>query len=690
MRCRLGVEFMNTNIDATTVKIWKASMRKILGGFLLISLLSTACTPWFGKQVEIIEDRDNLDVYVSENEPIIATVVGRDISIVLDPNQELDTSEVVVTLVNLGASYLIETADPQGRYLPSVQLVPRSDEPLQQVTMPQIQVSAGWTLRFVNDIRLQPLREIFHGTIAIDRLETFLSRKVYGRGVNIILQVPDSIDDFQEVNVYSTPGTMTFLLIGRNDEGGSGSSLLSTVQVSDIKLVAVSMMAESLEEFDPNFIIEKAQSMQGGIYVAYAESTIPLPNTGMEEEPTPLPECAENEVLIFREEDGVKIAECQEAPWLDQTPVPTATIEPTATGPTPTPTLPPPTPTPTPPPVVYTDTFPAVDPQILGDCPEWVHDWFTVTGPDGNTYRTWHPVTVRLEPSNPNSPTCSFAHEHGDPPHPQGPQPYFGYVAYHAGRVDLIKEHEAYKVFTHLHGQMTGWGTEEQTNINPDIDIQFWFQQGSWSLSRLSERYRGVGFWSMDAGGRETELYYFADTGELIDKCDIQNKSGPKRAVASECDYGNEIWDFGGNIAGLWNTSFQVAVLNPMNFMRGNPNFLQSIELISTSDEICGVNFFACDFKLPFGHENSLWLGNMRMLINPNLQWSNAGGSETICTDVYGKRATDGFCTSKTRGYFLQKLATINFFGGSSGVWDRSYNALGEAIDLPRGAPGGN
>lgn len=656
-------------------------MRKILGGLLLISILSAACTPWFGGEVETVKDRDNLDVYVSENEPILATVAGRDISIVLDPNQELDTNKVVVTLVNLGAAYLIETADPQGRYLPSVQLVLRKDEPLQQITMPQIQVSAGWTLRFVNHFNLQPLRERFHGTVSVDQLQGFLARKIYGSGINLILQVPDSVEDFQEVNVYTTPGTMTFLLIGRNDEGGGGGSLLSTVQVGDIKLVAVSLMADTLEDLDPNFIIEKAQTMQGGIYVAYSESTMPLPNTGMDEEPTPLPECAENEVLTFHEEGGVKIAECQEAPWLDQTPVPTATILPTAT---------PPPPTPTPIPVIYTDTFPAVDPLILGDCPDWVHDRYTVVGPDGNTYRTWHPVTVPLEPSNPVSPTCSFAHEHGDPPHPQGPHPYFGYVAYHAGKPELIKEHEAYKVFTHLHGQVTGWDTKENININPDIDIQFWFQQGSWTRSRLSERYRGVGFWSMDAGGRETEVYYFADTGQLTDKCGSQNISGPKRAVASECDYGNEIWDFGGNIAGVWNTPVQVAVLNPMNFIRGNPNFLQSIELISTSDEICGVNFFACDYKLPFGHDNSLWLGNMRMLHNANLQWSNAGGSETLCTDVYGKRATDGFCTSQTRGYFLQKVATINFYGGESGVWDRSYNALGEALDLPRGAPGGN
>ena len=660
-------------------------MRKILGGILLISILSTACTPWFTEEVEPVVEKDYLDVFVSENEPIQATIAERDISIILDPNQELDTTEVVVTLANLGTTYLIETADPLGRYLPSVQLVTRTDEPLQQITMPQIQVSAGWTLRFVSSVNLQPLKERLHGTLTLDQLKDFMASRIYGKGINLIFQVPESIEDFQEVNVYSTPGTMTFLALARNF-GGGGGSLLSRVQSQELKLAAVSLVSDSLEDLDPYFIVEKAQTMQGGIYIAYGES---IPNTG-EDEPTPLPECAEDEVLTFHEEDGVKIAKCEPAPWLDQTPVPTATIEPTPVGPTPTPTLPPPTPTPTPLPVIYTDTFPAVDPQILGDCPEWVHDRYTVTGPDGNTYRTWHPITVPIEPSDPNSATCTFAHEHGDPPHPQAPHPYFGYVAYQAGQVDLIKQHEGYKVFTHKHNQQTGWDTQEGININPDIEIQFWFHQGTWSWARLETRYHGVGFWSLDAGGRQTEIYYFADTGQLTDKCGSQNQSGPTRAVASECDYGNEIWDFGSDVAGLWKTTVQVAVLNPMNFMRGNPNILQSVELISTSDEICGVNFFSCEYKLPFGHANSVWLGNMRMLLNADLQWSNGGGSETICTDIYGKRAADGFCTSQTRGYLLQRIATISFYGGSSGVWDRSYDALGEAITLPLGAPGGN
>ena len=103
-------------------------MRKLLVGLVSLSILISSCAP---PQPEEVVVRDNLEVYASEGESILATIAGHDISIVLDPNQDTDTNEVIVTLVNLGTAYLVETADPAGRYLPSVQLVQRSDEPLQ-------------------------------------------------------------------------------------------------------------------------------------------------------------------------------------------------------------------------------------------------------------------------------------------------------------------------------------------------------------------------------------------------------------------------------------------------------------------------------------------------------------------------------------------------------------------------------
>ncbi len=99
----------------------------------------------------------------------------------------------------------------------------------------------------------------------------------------------------------------------------------------------------------------------------------------------------------------------------------------------------------------YSDTFPAVNSAILGTCPPEVHDRYFVIGPDGRKYRTWHPVTVPIDPSNPSRGTCTFAHEHGDNP-VQGrfrDLPAFGYPSKVARMVDEIAAHAGFKVFYH-------------------------------------------------------------------------------------------------------------------------------------------------------------------------------------------------------------------------------------------------
>jgi len=45
----------------------------------------------------------------------------------------------------------------------------------------------------------------------------------------------------------------------------------------------------------------------------------------------------------------------------------------------------------------------SVDPVIPGTCLPAVHDQYTVVGPDGKTYRTWHPVIVPLDPNDPRT-----------------------------------------------------------------------------------------------------------------------------------------------------------------------------------------------------------------------------------------------------------------------------------------------
>jgi hypothetical protein len=71
-------------------------------------------------------------------------------------------------------------------------------------------------------------------------------------------------------------------------------------------------------------------------------------------------------------------------------------------------------------------------------CPEWVHDQYVATGPDGQMYRTWHP---QIDPTY----WCYFGHDHGSDPSVFSAdwKPLFNRYAHIIG---VNEEHEAFKV----------------------------------------------------------------------------------------------------------------------------------------------------------------------------------------------------------------------------------------------------
>lgn len=83
-----------------------------------------------------------------------------------------------------------------------------------------------------------------------------------------------------------------------------------------------------------------------------------------------------------------------------------------ATTPTPVPTTPTPT-TPTGPVLSKAFTERNWTPTAIDTCPVSLHDKYTVIGPDGKLYPTWHPATD-IDPATGTA--CTFGHEHGYDP----------------------------------------------------------------------------------------------------------------------------------------------------------------------------------------------------------------------------------------------------------------------------------
>lgn len=146
-------------------------------------------------------------------------------------------------------------------------------------------------------------------------------------------------------------------------------------------------------------------------------------------------------------------------------------------------------------------------PASLGTCPAAVHDRFVVTGPDGRTYRTWHPQTVPVDPVRPSGPTCTFAHEHGDDPSTSladpSPPP-FGYAAFAAG---MDEPHEGFKVFVVNAGTRNDEGRVARTSTRMVVHM------GTGGPKRFTERHHSLEFDLIAPDGHEVHVQGMADTG---------------------------------------------------------------------------------------------------------------------------------------------------------------------------------
>lgn len=99
-------------------------------------------------------------------------------------------------------------------------------------------------------------------------------------------------------------------------------------------------------------------------------------------------------------------------------------------------------------------------PTAYDTCPKALHDQFTVVGPDGKRYPTWHPPTT-VDPAT--GETCTFGHEHGADPH-------------ESDLYDWVAEHFAAPGHPDEAGIPFGYVSEELVDYaaaNPDSPTRF-------------------------------------------------------------------------------------------------------------------------------------------------------------------------------------------------------------------------
>lgn len=276
----------------------------------------------------------------------------------------------------------------------------------------------------------------------------------------------------------------------------------------------------------------------------------------------------------------------------------------------------PPTPAPTP-----GAGLAVVDPVILGSCPAATHDRYTVVGPDGNLYRTFHPTHVLIDLANPALGYCDFAHEHGADPAgslANSALPPFGYIG---ALVNDLEPHEGFKVFVANAGTLNGDGYTASNST------RIVFHMGTAGPKRFDTQFHSLMFDLVAADGHFVHVAGMADTGAGAAGNICANPRRGRTVMelpSSGCALtsGYEIWSMVLYVSNRLTVNAAVAVFDPIGVLDplsqpGNRPLI-----------------FAGAVYPQFGAGNH---GCRRESYSGPIYWYNANGPTSFTTDAYGR-----------------------------------------------------
>ncbi len=338
---------------------------------------------------------------------------------------------------------------------------------------------------------------------------------------------------------------------------------------------------------------------------------------------------------------------------------PTATRTPTRTPLAPTATSVPPTATAQPQATATNQPGPTATPVVQAGqpCPAWVHDRHVTTGPDGNSYPTWHPP---VDPSY----GCTFSHDHGVDPRTSSvnsTMPAFGFVGAQGG---MSEAHAGFKVFNFECGEAGDQGANQ-------IAARYVMHMGTSGTMRFHMAFHSVhysaracnGSWSIDVMG-------MADFGTPVGSiCDVPRQGGRDFSSLGCVSQGHpenayEIWagalqinhpndPYNGLFQSRAYVSIVPAVFDPVTTL--NPN--DHSQIIYTTDIVYPGQYDPLSTQSPFrGCHLEAYHGPVSL--------NNAGRPQTYVTDAYGKILPNA--QPGTPGTLTQTISSVRVDGSAS------------------------
>lgn len=205
---------------------------KVVSIFIILSLVSFSCG------LRNNSAQTGKSSVVSSGNIVVAEIDGKDLQVNLDPSNSKDTEGISVTAIDLGDSVLLETVDPEGRYLPNTQIIPKESMDGGEVVATQIDSDTDSAIRQIGEINdLEPLKDTLIGTTSFGEVHQLLAQTGFDSGVSVLLPM-DGFGADETVNVYNTPAPNTVLVISE-EVASNGYKLAAPSQVAPIVFIAI-------------------------------------------------------------------------------------------------------------------------------------------------------------------------------------------------------------------------------------------------------------------------------------------------------------------------------------------------------------------------------------------------------------------------------------------------------------------
>jgi hypothetical protein len=290
--------------------------------------------------------------------------------------------------------------------------------------------------------------------------------------------------------------------------------------------------------------------------------------------------------------------------------------------------------------------------EVAGVNCQALHDSFVTTGPDGQTYPTWHPPSLN---------GCHFGHEHGDDPSGSpalnGRTLPFGFASRTAG---LDEPHPGFKVFRWDHIP-----TLPNAPNHAGASVLFLLHQGSSGPGRFTTPHHDLAVHYRNPDGRELHLHLLAPFGTLLVGCGANDPNlllnlrqahvpGARQLTASPCfdppfipyeDWLTALYVGLDPATGRWR-----AYLDP-HFAIFGPNTY--CEVVGLSCQLAYSDVRARTGADPSGVA-AHYKGTKREAYLNQVWLDNAGNDPVVWTDVYGR-----LVAPRTPGAIAQWIAPL-------------------------------